>query len=261
MTARTATATKVSRLERNRGKRSPAPPVHPPDDLGKFIGAEQWAVFRSALVAARDTDVPLGGGLAISFYTGLWRPTKDIDLYVTPEDKDAIVEGTRSAGLEDYFPKVPYDRNWIYRATSEDGSIVDTIWALANSFAQVDRAWLVNGPVVSLFDQRVRLVAAEELIWSKIHVVQRERCDWPDLVNLLFASGPHLDWERLMGRLAGEERLLASLLLLFSWIAPGRAAAFPEWIWAQLEIAPPEPGPIKDEERIRNLDSRPWFMG
>jgi len=31
-----------------------------------------------------------------------------------------------------------------------------------------------------------------------------------------------------------EERLLASVLLLFSWVAPGAARAFPEWIWERL---------------------------
>src|SRR3982750_1085206 len=97
------------------------------------------------------------------------------------------------------------------------------------------------------------------MIWSKIHVVQRERCDWTDIVNMLYATGAGLDWNRMLDRLASERRLLASVLLLFSWLAPGRARTFPEWIWDRLEITRPPPGPHRDDDRIGRLDSRPWF--
>jgi hypothetical protein len=48
-------------------------------------------------------------------------------------------------------------------------------------------------------------------------------------------------------------------LLLFSWVAPGRARKFPEWLWDRLNIARPHDGPDRDDERIARLDSRPWF--
>lgn len=258
MTARTTTRTRARAVRR--GPALPDVPVRAPHDLSAFIPAQQADVFMRAIRAARAAGVgfALGGGLAVAYYTGLWRPTKDIDLYIVPEDSDEMIEATKVAGLEDYFDTLAYDRKWIYRA-HENGTIVDSIWALANSRAQVDASWIDHGPFVDLFGERVRLVGAEELIWSKIHVVQRERCDWPDLVNILYATGAHLDWDRLIRLLAGEERLLSSLLLLFSWLAPGRAAKFPEWIWDRLEIAAPDLGPERDDERIINVDSRPWF--
>jgi hypothetical protein len=212
--------------------------------------------------AIRGADVPfaLGGALAVGFYTGMDRPTKDLDLYIVPSDRERAMRAVTAAGLKDYFDRAPYDRRWIFRAI-EGRTIVDIIWALANSRAQVDEDWLSHGPMVDLFDERMNLVPAEELIFSKLHVVQRERCDWPDVLNLLYVVGAHMDWDRLLARCAGEEKLLAAVLLTFSWIAPGRAEALPEWVWDRLEIPPPETGPFKDEERIASLDSRPWFVG
>lgn len=260
MTARTLTRTTPTPLRRRALRERFDPPVHPPADLSQFIPSEQWSVFSRAIRATRAAGIrfALGGGLAASYYTGLWRCTKDIDLYIVPQDREGVVEASRIAGLQDYFDTAPYDRSWIYRAV-DNGTIVDSIWALANNRAQVDDDWLTHGPIIELFAERLPLVAPEELIWSKIHVVQRERCDWPDIVNLLYATGPTMDWERLIARVGGEERLLASVLLLFSWVAPGRAASCPDWIWDRLDIAPPDEGPNKDPERIRNLDSRPWF--
>jgi hypothetical protein len=259
MTARTGTS--MSHPVRRRAlRRAPEVPVHPPEDLSAFISPRQWPVFERAIAATRAAGIPfaLGGGLAASFYTGLWRGTKDLDLYIAPENKDAIADAMSAAGLSDYFEKVPYDRKWIYRATA-DGTVVDSIWALANSRAQVEDDWLTHGPTVELFDERVRLIGPEELVWSKLHVVQRERCDWPDILNVLYATATHIDWNRLIARVDGEDRLLASVLLFFSWLAPGRAASCPEWIWRRLGVTPPDDGPITDPERVRNLDSRPWF--
>jgi hypothetical protein len=131
----------------------------------------------------------MSGGFTSSFYTAMWRNTKDMDLWVLPEDRESMIEATREAGLHDLYDEKPYDRRWIYRST-RDGIIVDIIWKLAN--------------------------------------MQRERCAWTDIINMLYATGAGFDWNRLIGRLVDEERLLSSVLLLFSWIAPGRARKLPE---------------------------------
>jgi hypothetical protein len=234
--------------------------VYYPQDIGAFIPEEDWKAYRAVirLAKARDIRLAISGGFATSFYTAFWRNTKDMDVCVLPSDRDAMIEVTREAGLHDLYDEKPYDRGWIYRAT-RDGLIVDTIWQLANYQGEVDEAWLTNGPEVTLHGEAVRLVPPEEMIWSKIHIIQRERCDFPDIVNMLYTAGPQLDWTRLIGRLAGEERLLGSVLLFFAWVAPGRARRFPEWIWDRLGIDRPPPGPERDEDRIRRIDSRDWF--
>ena len=236
--------------------------VHYPEDLSAFIPAADWAIYSAVLREARKSGArfAMSGGFTGSFYTGVWRNTKDMDLCVLPDEREAVIDATRKAGLHDLHDEKPYDRRWIYRAT-RDGVIVDTIWQLANFRGQVDAAWLEHGPEITLYDDTLRLVPPEEMIWSKIHIVQRERCDWPDVINMIYATGAALDWDRLIARMAGDERLLGSVLLLFSWLAPGRARSFPEWIWQRLRIAPPGDGPERDDARIALLESRPWFAG
>jgi hypothetical protein len=234
--------------------------VHYPDEPEAFIPASDWTIYSAVLRHARGRGVrfAMSGGFTSSFYTAMWRNTKDMDLCVLPREREAMIEATREAGLHDLYDEKPYDRRWIYRAT-RDGVIVDTIWQLANFRGEVDEAWLERGPEITLHGEALKLVPPEEMIWSKIHIVQRERCDFPDVINLLYSTGAALDWGRLVSRLAGEERLLASVLLLFSWLAPGRARAFPEWIWPRLGIERPAAGPERDDERIALLESRPWF--
>lgn len=244
-----------------RGCGRPDLDVHTPDEFSRFIPQEQWAAFRRAIQAVRDAGASfaLGGGLAISFYTGLWRNTKDLDLYILPGDRERVIRAITGTGLRDYFDEHGYDRSWIYRGHQGD-VIVDVIWALANGIADVDGEWLECGACVGIGGETLPLVAPEEMFWSKVHVVQRDRCDWPDLLNLLFTVGPQLEWQRLLRRMAAEEPLLASVLLMFSWLAPGRARELPSWLWARLGLRAPEPdGPQRDQRRTELLDSRPWF--
>jgi hypothetical protein len=255
-------------------RRRPRLKLHPPEDIRAFVPDNQWAIFLPALRAAQrlGIDFAIGGGLATSFYTGHWRNSKDLDIYLLPEDRESMIAAVNAIGMADHYGHAPYDRSWIYRA-HKNGVIIDLIWAMANGTGDVDRGWLRDGAVAVLRGEEIRLVAAEELFWSKAHVMQRDRCDWPDLMNLLYTAGPAFDWRRLLARcraqgdprtasepLRGEYRLLASIVSLFTWVAPGRAAELPRWLWSELDLAAPAAAaPQRNERRMHLLDSRPWF--
>ena len=246
-------------LVRVQRRRAPYP-IHLPSRIEDYVPDEQWDVFRNAIDAVRMLQVPfaIGGGMAISFYTGLWRNSKDIDLYVLPQHRDAVIAAVLGAGLHDLFDEQPYDRAWIFRSVHV-GVIVDVMWALANGAGEVEPAWLTRGGLAEVRGETLRLLAPEEMFWSKVHVVQRDRCDWPDLLNLLYTTGTHFDWTRLLQRMASQERLLASILSMFAWIAPGRARLLPEWLWRRLHLEAPPAGAMRCDDRIRLLDSRDWF--
>jgi len=242
------------------------------------IPPEQWGVYQDVLQRAQARGIPLavGGGFAFSHYARRWRNTKDIDLYVTPSDRDAMIEVLQAAGLADYFEVLPYDRNWIYRSYKtvrspgrpDDTIIVDIIWQMANYRAQVDEDWLTRGDVVAIHGWPLRMLPPEELMWTKLYIVQRDRCDWGDLLNILYARGPELEWQRFIERLGDDWRILAALVQLFTWACPGRAMALPKQLWKTLAIAAPtvddaaaDAGglPGVDARHIRLLDSRDWF--
>lgn len=221
---------------------------------------EQWTIYERVIVEAqkRHLTFAVGGGLAAMTYAGQWRNTKDIDLYILPRDREAMIRLVTELGLDDLYDKQAYDRGWIYRSYKED-VIVDIMWAMANQRAQVDERWL-NGPMVEAGGLHFRLLSAEEEIWSKLYVLQRDRCDWADALNLLYGVGPELDWRHLVMRVAQDRALLAGLLSTFAWICPPRASELPAWLWKELQISAPEPAPMDvTRARARLLDSRPWF--
>jgi hypothetical protein len=230
-------------------------------EWGHRIPEAEWAVYRDAMREVRARDIPFafGGAFALAVYTGSFRYTKDFDFYIRPRDRDAMIRALSAAGLEDHFNRLSYDRSWIYRASSGD-VIVDAIWEMANHRASVDDDWLTRRPEVDIRGERLRPIPVEELIWSKLYVLQRERCDWGDVFNLLDAQAGSLDWERLLSRLGEDQPLLAGALEVFGWLAPDRVGEVPSPVWNRLGISRPSREPPRDPAaRAKLLDSRPWF--
>jgi hypothetical protein len=236
------------------------PALHP--GWMRLVPDEQWAVYLSALDAARETNTRhlLGGAFGLAGYTGRWRNTKDLDLYILPEQRQQLIAALQERAFVDLHEQLPYDRGWIYRAT-RDGIIVDLIWAMANRRAEVEPSWFAHSRPIRLRGEELQLIPAEELLWCKLYVLQRDRSDWPDLLNLLYAAGPHLDFARLMGRLQNDAPLFAAVLHVFTWLCPSRAAQLPKkWVDRFREADPGQTSdPRVEIERIRLLDSRPWF--
>jgi hypothetical protein len=219
-------------------------------------------VYRRVMEEARAGGVrfAFGGAFATAVYTGQLRNTKDFDFYILPEDRDKMIVAIGRAGLLDYYRTLPYDRAWIYRASTGD-VIVDAIWAMANLRTVIDEQWLSGGPEVQLRGETVRAIPIEELIWSKLYVLQRQRCDWGDVLNLLDSCAETIEWDRLVTRLEADAPLLTAVLSVFAWLAPERSSAIPQPVRDRLGlvlslemVAGPDAA-----ERAGLLDSRPWF--
>jgi hypothetical protein len=223
--------------------------------------AKEWAIYRAAISSARERNIPfaIGGGLAAMTYASQWRNTKDLDFYIRYCDRERLIELLAEQGLTDYYEVLAYDRKWIYRAHTGD-IIVDVIWAMANQRAFVDEDWL-RGPEVEAGGERFRLLAPEEAIWSKLYVMQRDRCDWPDCFNVLYGVGPGLDWRKLIANVGPDRPLLSGLMSAFAWLAPARAQEFPSFVWKELKLQAPseQEGDEVTRQRANFLDSRPWF--
>jgi Nucleotidyl transferase of unknown function (DUF2204) len=225
------------------------------------IPPDEWKVYGEVIAEAQARGIPfaLGGAFAVASYTGCWRDTKDLDVYVLPEHREEMLEVLAACRLEDYYSKMPYDRWWIYRSFRGD-VIVDMIWAMANHRAQIDKLWM-SGPEIELRGRRVRVLPPEAMIWDKLYIMQRDRCDWPDVLNLLYAAADEVQWEYLVRRMGEDTPLLAGALSVFRWISPGRARQLPAWLWSKLGLA--EPGPETEnvvKRRTDLLDRRPWYV-
>lgn len=222
---------------------------------------EQWAIYKSVMAAAREHGIPfaIGGALSAMTYAGSWRDTKDIDLYILKRDRGQLIRVLADLGLQDYYEQLPYDRNWIYRSY-KNGIIVDIMWAMANQRAAVTETWL-RGPEIEVDGVRFRLLPPEEAIWSKLYVMQRDRCDWPDIFNIVRGLSGDLDWQRLMSKLNGDVRLFGGVLSAYGWLCPDEARKIPASVWEQAGVSPPaeQGGAETTAERSRLLDSRAWL--
>lgn len=226
------------------------------------ISDDQWRFYKEVIDAVKGTGChfALGGAFAWACYTGLYRNTKDLDLYVMPEEKQSFIEALTSIGATDLFETESYDRGWIYRST-RDGYIVDIIWAMANYRRPLDKDYIEAGPTLEIRGERMHVLPAEELMMNKLYILQRGRSDWFDVFNLLYCTDGKLDWKRLVDKLGDDKPLLAGALKVYAWLCPGRTGELPDFLWSALGLErPTEAGPDFVRERVALLDSRPWFM-
>lgn len=79
-----------------------------------------------------------------------------------------------------------------------------------------------------------KLTPAEEMIWSKAFIMERERYDGADVVHLLDARAERLNWPRLLDRMGPHWRVLLSHLIQFGYIYPGEGHRIPAWVMKDL---------------------------
>lgn len=167
----------------------------------------------------------VGGGFALTFYTGMARATKDLDLFVLPADFSRIMEVCSAAG---YQTKVRFT-HWLGKV-SKDDCFVDIIFASGNGLCAVDEEWFQYAVPGKVFNRPVMLCPPEETIWSKAFIMERDRFDGADIAHIFNAKGKELDWARLLRRFHPHWRVLFSHLILCGYIYPSDRSKMPDWL-------------------------------
>jgi hypothetical protein len=187
--------------------------------------------YMEALQTLHGTGIPflLGGALAFSHYSNIPRETKDIDVFVRPLDCPRVLDAFARLG---YGTEMPFP-HWLGKI-SQDGHVMDVIFSSGNGIARVDDLWFDHAPQANVLGAITRLTPAEEMIWSKAFVQERERFDGADVVHLLRQMGPSLDWKRLLMRFADHWRVLLSHLILFGFVYPDQRQSVPAWVMDDL---------------------------
>lgn len=226
----------------------------------EHIPDNEWTIYERAIKAFRPLNRPfmLAGAFSLATYTGRWRNTKDLDFYILPGDRQVFIDALTREGFTDYYDKLPYVRHWIYRAWKDD-CIVDIIWAHANQRAQVDEQWFERAPEINVRGETLAVAPAEELLWCKLYVLQKDRCDWGDVINLIHALDGKMDWEHLAERLGEDLPLLIGLLNVYCWLCPGTELHLPPRMRAMLPHCEASSG-RENQRHIDLLDTRPWFV-
>ena len=193
------------------------------------------AFYRHVLETLNAGNLPylLGGAFSVACFTGIERPTKDLDLFICRSDYPRIEDAMQRAG---YRTEVAY-AHWLGKVWADDGDdshFVDLIFSSGNAVASVDEGWFTHAVAAEVLGVPVKVVPAEETIWSKAFVMERERYDGAEVAHLLRDCAADLDWQRLLLRFGPHWRVLLSHLVLFGFIYPSERARVPEWVMADL---------------------------
>lgn len=199
--------------------------------LDQYNSENKLAFYHGAIEKLLDTNVPflVGGAYALKHYTGVTRDTKDLDVFVRPQDLDPILEAFAAAGYrtELTFP------HWLGKVLSED-HVLDVIFNSGNGFSMVDDEWFEKAGEGDVVGYLLKLIPPEEMICSKAFIMERERYDGADIMHVILTRGKDLDWKRLIKRFGPHWAVLLSYLILFTFTYPSERAQIPEWVMHDL---------------------------
>jgi hypothetical protein len=234
----------------------------PPD-----FPVEQRALFCEVLEHLNSANVPyvVSGAFALQQHTGIWRDTKDLDLFLPAR---AVPEALRHLQEQGFETEIR-DPVWLAKA-HRDGYYVDLITGMSNAIITVDQSWVDRGSHSVVLGVPTRVLAAEELIASKLFVNFRERFDGADVVHVIFGTRGRLDWQRLLALVGDHWELLLWELVLFHYVYPAYRDYVPRQIWDDLlarlraeldspNTSVPFRGSLLDEKMFA-IDVREWGM-
>jgi hypothetical protein len=199
--------------------------------VAEVIPPETLDLYRKVLFGLIERKIPflVGGAYAMTHHAGIERHTRDLDLFVRRETIPAIERAAAEMGLRAH----EFSSHWLWKITTDAG-YVDLIWGSGNAAAPVDDEWFARSSESEVFGIPVRLIPAEEMIWSKAYIQERERFDGADVAHILLRRAETLDWEHLLERFGSHWRVLLEHLVAFGFIYPSERHRIPPFVMREL---------------------------
>ena len=222
---------------------------------------EERAAHREALRLLQEQGfAPLvGGAYALKTHTGIWRDTKDLDLFLCKDEVPGALDALAGAGYRTEMT----DGMWLAKAYAGPW-FVDLIFSSGNGIATVDEHWRNRAAASTVLGLQALVVPAEEMIWQKAFIQERERFDGADIHHLLRCKGQHLDWDHLLKRFGDRHwEVLLVHLITYRYAFPCEKEQVPEAVMRELirrlEQRESEP-PGKDRVCRGTLLSRQQYL-
>jgi hypothetical protein len=196
-----------------------------------WIPEEEREKYKRALAALNRGGIPyvVTGAYAIYEYTGIYRETKDLDLFVEPRHVVPAMRVLSEAGFKARLEQP----HWLAKAMLGE-HFVDIIFGMGNGLALVDGDWYQHSSPAILAANPVRVGPAEELIWHRLFISERHRQDTADIAHLILCVGHRLDWGRLVEKTGPHWPLLLSQLQMFFYVYPEAKGRVPRWVMEKL---------------------------
>jgi hypothetical protein len=231
------------------------------------LAPEQEQLFRGVLQLLNDSGIPyvVSGAFALGQHTGIWRNTKDLDLFLAPNDVPPALARLKEAGFETEV----CDPVWLWKAHRGE-FYVDLITGMSNAIITVDRSWIARSSHAEIVGISTRVLAPEELIASKLFVTRRERFDGADIAHVIQGTQGKIDWKRVLDIVGEHWMIVLWAMVLFQYIYPAHCHYIPRSVWDDLlgrlckELDHPNPrahfrGSLIDEKMFA-IDVNEWGM-
>ncbi|RPH55561.1 MAG: nucleotidyl transferase, partial [Chloroflexi bacterium] len=171
----------------------------------EILTPEEISTYARWLNLVNSTGVAyaIGGAFAVHTHTGIWRNTKDLDLFVRPADVKPILEVMVESGYETEITNPAWLAKVRFRPYS-----MDLIFCLSNGYHVVDEVLLSRRQRHSLQHIETSVMAVEELITTKAFIAKHHRFDGPDIAHLIRSRSAEIDWEYLLTLFGDHYELL-----------------------------------------------------
>ncbi len=193
---------------------------------------ESTAFFKEALEIFAESKINylIGGAFAVFQYSGIYRNTKDLDVFCRYSDFPKILKLFKNKG----FRVELADARWLAKIFKGE-YFIDVIFDTTNNICKVDDSWFKYATKGNFEGIEVMFIAPEELIWLKSYVQNRERFDGADINHVFLKIGKMIDWKRLLDRLDQHWHILLAQILLFQFVYPADyPEIIPKWLFDEL---------------------------
>lgn len=186
-----------------------------------------FLTFKEATDALERGEVPyiVGGGIAVWAY-GRRRWTKDLDVFLKPEDAGRALDVLTEAG----FRTEMTDPIWLYKAFKGE-QLIDIIFRSRGDIYLDDEALRrgvereIDGIGITF-----RFMAPEDLLLRKIFAMVEQRPDWYDSISVVEGLRGKLDWQYFVRRAQIDPGRVLSFLLFAESVYPRDRAFIPFWV-------------------------------
>jgi len=188
-------------------------------------------LYKTALTTLNAAGIAyvVAGAYAIYEHTGIYRETKDLDIFVEPAHLVTAMRALKTAGMTARLEQP----HWLAKATC--GSLfIDIIFGMGNGLAMIDDDWYRYSRPAILAATPVRVAPAEELLWHRLFISERHRQDMADIVHLIVCVGHAMDWKRLVHKTGEHWPLLLAQIQMYDYVYPEHRDGVPRWVREEL---------------------------
>ena len=187
--------------------------------------------YVESLKLLKESEVPflLSGTYALSCFTGIVRPTKDLDVFCKPSDAPKILAFFKDRG---YGISIE-DERWIGKVWRGE-NFFDVIYNISSANIAITDEWFGEVHEVEVYGTRVRVTPPTQFILSKLFLQTRYRYDGADVVHTILRKHDQIDWQWLLTAMELYWEVLLINILNFRFVYPTERDLVPRWLFEEL---------------------------